>query len=153
MVSYFALALFAGIRPDWKHGERGRLQPKHIRMDTGVILVEPEVSKVKEKHAIKIQPNLNLWLENYPPARYLIIATRRFRDMWVHVREECKLSHNVLRHTYISMTVGSFRSVGDAALQAGNSESVIRKYYLDLVTTEEANRFWQIVPQGDHSVG
>ena len=68
--------------------------------------------------------------------------------MWVHVRKERKLSHNVLRHTYISMTVGSFRSVGDAALQAGNSESVIRKYYLDLVTTEEADRFWRIVPRG-----
>ena len=148
MVPYFALALFAGIRPDWKHGEMGRLKPKHIRMDTGVILIEPEVSKVKEKRAIKIQPNLSLWLEKYPPARYPIIPTRRFYYMWAHVRKERKLSHNVLRHTYISMTVGSFRSVGDAALQAGNSESVIRKYYLDLVTTEEADRFWRIVPQG-----
>ena len=153
MVPYYSLSLFAGIRPDWKHGEMSKLKPKHIHTDTGVILIEPDVSKVNDKRAIKIQPNLNLWLEKYPPARYPIIPTKRFRDMWVHVRKERKLSHNVLRHTYISMTVGSFRSVGDAALQAGNSESVIRKYYLDLVTTEEANRFWQIVPQGDHSIG
>ena len=62
--------------------------------------------------------------------------------MWARVRKERKVSHNVLRHTYISMTVESFRSVGDAALQAGNSESVIRKYYLDLVTKEEADHFW-----------
>ncbi len=61
--------------------------------------------------------------------------------MWVHVRKERKFTQNVLRHTYISMTVGSFRTTG-------NSESVIRKYYLDLVTTEEADRFWQIVPRG-----
>ncbi len=73
MVPYFALALFAGIRPDWKHGEMSKLKPKHIRMDTGVILIEPEVSKVKEKRAIKIQPNLSLWLEKYPPALYPII--------------------------------------------------------------------------------
>ena len=72
--------------------------------------------------------------------------------MWVHIRKERKLTPNVLRHTYISMTVGSFRSVGDAAIQAGNSESVVRKYYLDLVTTEEADRFWRIVPRGDESV-
>ncbi len=148
MVPYFALALFAGIRPDWKHGEMSKLKPKHIRMDIGVILIEPEVSKVKEKRAIKIQPNLSLWLEKYPPARYPIIPTRRFPDMWVHVRDKCKLTQNVLRHTYISMTVGSFRSVGDAAFQAGSSESVIRKYCLALVTTEGADRFWRIVPRG-----
>lgn len=45
------------------------------------------------------------------------------------------------------MTVGAFRSVGDAALQAGNSEAVIRKHYLDLKSVEEADRFWRIVPK------
>ena len=147
-VPYFALALFAGIRPDWEHGEMSKLKPKHIHRDTGVILIEPDVSKVNDKRSIKFQPNLSLWLENYPPAHYPIIQKRRFHDMWSHVRKEHKLSHNILRHTYISMTVGSFSSVGDAALQADSSESVIRKYYLDLVTIEEANRFWRIVPRG-----
>ena len=117
MVPYFSLALFAGIRPDCEHGEMGKLKPKHIRMDTGVILIEPVVSKVKEKRAIKIQPNLSLWLEKYPLASsYPIIPKRRFSDMWAHVRNERKLSQNVLRHTYISMTLGFFRSVEDAAL-------------------------------------
>ena len=37
------------------------------------------------------------------------------------------------------MTVGAFRSVGDAALQAGNSEAIIRKHYLDLKSVEEAD--------------
>ena len=46
------------------------------------------------------------------------------------------------------MTVGAFRSVGDAALQAGNSEAVIRKHYLDLKSIEEADAFWRIVPEG-----
>ena len=53
-----------------------------------------------------------------------------------------------MRHTYISMTVGAFRSVGDAALQAGNSEAIIRKHYLDLKSVEEADEFWRIVPAG-----
>ena len=84
-----------------------KLKPKHIHRDTGVILIEPDVSKVKDKRSVKIQPSRSLWLEKYPPGSYLTIPTRRFRDMWA----------NVLRHTYISMTVGSFRSVGDAAPQ------------------------------------
>ena len=54
-----------------------------------------------------------------------------------------------MRHTFISMTVGAFRSVGDASLQAGNSEAVIRKHYLDLKSVEEADVFWGIVPAGE----
>ena len=58
------------------------------------------------------------------------------------------LGHDVLRHTYVSMLVGAFRSVGDAALQAGNSEAIIRRYYLDLQSEEEADEFWRICPKG-----
>ena len=149
MVPYYALTLFAGIRPDWKDGEIKKLQAKDFRFDTGVILVEPEVSKVNEKRTIKIQPNLKRWLEQYPIEDYPILPTRRFRDLWVDVRKERKLTHDVMRHTFISMTVGAFRSVGDASLQAGNSEAVIRKHYLDLKSVEEADVFWGIVPAGE----
>jgi hypothetical protein len=148
MVPYYALALFAGVRPDWTDGEMAKLRPEHIRLDTGVILIEPEVSKVNEKRAIKIQPNLRAWLEKYPVTSYPILPVRRFRDMWLDVRKEWSLAHDVMRHTFISMTVGAFRSVGDAALQAGNSEAIIRRHYLDLKSVEEADRFWRIVPQG-----
>jgi len=146
MVPYFALALFAGIRPDWKDGELSKLKPEHIQLDTGVIRIEPEVSKVNESRQIKIQPNLRLWLEKYPPKKHPIIARRRFRDLREDIRKTWKLGHNVLRHTFISMTVGAFRSIGDAAIQAGDSEAIVRRHYLDLKTESEADRFWQIVP-------
>ena len=149
MVPYYALTLFAGIRPDWKDGEIKKLQAKDFRFDTGVILVEPEASKVNEKRTIKIQPNLQRWLQRYPIADFPIIPERRFRDLWVDVRKQRKLTHDVMRHTFISMTVGAFRSVGDASLQAGNSEAVIRKHYLDLKSVEEADAFWAIAPAGD----
>ena len=149
MVPYYALTLFAGIRPDWKDGEIKKLQAKDFRFDTGVIIIEPEASKVNEKRTIKMQPNLVKWLEKYPIEEYPIIPTRRFRDLWVDVREQRKLRHDVMRHTFISMTVGAFRSVGDASLQAGNSEAVIRKHYLDLKSVEEADAFWKIVPKGE----
>jgi hypothetical protein len=45
------------------------------------------------------------------------------------------------------MFVGKFRSMGDAALQAGNSEAIIRKHYLDLKSTKEADQFFGIVPR------
>lgn len=41
-----------------------------------------------------------------------------------------------MRHTFISKLVAKFRSIGEAALQAGNSETIIRKHYLDLKDAE-----------------
>jgi len=38
--------------------------------------------------------------------------------------------------------------MSDASLQAGISEAVIRKHYLDLKSVEEADVFWSIVPKG-----
>lgn len=148
LVPFFALTLFAGIRPDWKSGEISKIEPRDIDLTTGVIRVEPEASKVNEKRTIKIQPNLKLWLEKYPIDEFPPIPRGNIDRLLREVRTRFSIGHDVLRHTYISMTVGAFRSVGDASLQAGNSESVIRKHYLDLKSTEEADKFWQIVPTG-----
>jgi hypothetical protein len=50
------------------------------------------------------------------------------------------------------MFVAKFRSIGEAAIQAGNSEGIIRKHYLDLKTTTEAENFFGILPRhADHS--
>jgi len=62
LVPFAALCLFAGIRPDLYEGEISKLKPEHVRLDTGVIFIEPEVSKVRMKRAITIQPNLAAWL-------------------------------------------------------------------------------------------
>ncbi|NDV63345.1 hypothetical protein G0Q06_12845 [Puniceicoccales bacterium CK1056] len=148
LVPFFALALFAGIRPDWKDGEMGKLKPKDVDLKTDVIRIEPGVSKTNEKRIIKIQPNLRLWLEHYPVGQYPILPKKNPDRILRALRNQFSLGHDVLRHTFISMTVGTFRSVGDASLQAGNSEAVIRKHYLDLKSPEEADQFWRIVPKG-----
>jgi hypothetical protein len=62
-------------------------------------------------------------------------------------RKKFNLTHDILRHTFISMFVGKFRSIGEAALQAGNSESIIRKHYLDLKSVAESEAFFGIMPK------
>ena len=61
-VPYFALCLFAGIRPGVPHGEITKLKPEAIDLDSGVILISAEVSKVREPRKVVIQPNLAAWL-------------------------------------------------------------------------------------------
>lgn len=146
LVPYFALCLFAGVRPCFKTGEISKLRPESVRLDTGAIHIEPDVSKVKMKRVVTLQPNLAAWLSAYPLSRYPI---RPLNLPHLHraVFTKFVLSHDILRHTFISMFVAKFRSVGEAALQAGNSEDVIRKFYLDLKSPAEGERFFAIVPQ------
>jgi integrase len=147
LVPYFALCLFAGIRPCPVWGEMSRLRAEHIRLDIGVIHIEPEVSKVRRKRLVTIQPNLAVWLQAYPLDRFPI-RPKNVRRIRRKVFDEFELPHDVLRHTFISMHVAKFRSMGEAALQAGNSESIIYKHYLDLKSPAEAERFFSIVPSG-----
>src|SRR5665213_2951462 len=144
LVPYFALCLFAVIRPSQRDGEISKLLPEHIRLDTGVILIEPEVSKVRMKRQVTIQPNLAAWLKAYPfkPINACYIEYHRPK-----ITKRFALTHDVMRHTFISMFVAKYRSMGEAALQAGNSESIIRKHYLDLKSPADAEEFFGIRPK------
>ena len=144
-VPFFALALFAGIRPCVRSGEILKLKPESVRLDTGVIHIEPEVSKVRMKRNVTIQPNLAAWLTAYPLKKFPIIPANLQHER-ASIAKAFDLSHDIMRHTFISMHVAKFRSMGEAALQAGNSESIIRKHYLDLKTAAEAEAFFGIMP-------
>ena len=54
LVPFIALCLFAGIRPDLYEGEISKLEAKDVRLETGVILIEPHVSKVRMKRNVTI---------------------------------------------------------------------------------------------------
>jgi len=147
LATFYALCLFAGIRPCLRNGEIAKLKPEHIRLDDGTILITPEVSKVHEKRIITLQPNLAAWLRAYPLENHPIIPSKHIRNTRAEISKRFALTHDVLRHTFISMFVAKFRSLGEAALQAGNSETIIRKHYLDLKGKEEAEQFFGILPK------
>jgi integrase len=145
-VPFFALCLFAGIRPCLRTGEILRLQPASVKLDANMIRIDGEVSKVREPRNVAIQPNLAAWLRAYPLKKFPIIPAN-LQHIREKVAEKFPLAHDVMRHSFISFFVAKFRSIGEAALQAGNSESIIRKHYLDLKTTEEAEEFFGILPK------
>ena len=145
-VPFFALCLFGGIRPCLRTGEILRLQPVHVKLDANLIHIDGEVSKVREPRNITIQPNLAAWLRAYPLAQYPIIPAN-LQHIREKVAERFPLAHDIMRHTFISMFVAKFRSLGEAALQAGNSESIIRGHYLELKSAAEAEQFFGILPK------
>lgn len=145
-VPYFALCLFAGIRPGVPYGEISKFQPDAVKLNEGIIYISSTVSKVREPRKIEIQPNLAAWLRAYPLEKFPIILGN-FKKRRQKFAKKVGLTHDVLRHTFISMFVAKFRSLGEAALQAGNSEAIIRKHYLDLKSKEEAEKFFNILPK------
>jgi len=145
LVPFFALCLFAGIRPCLESGEIFRLKPEHVRLEDGVIAIDGAVSKVGEPRKVTIQPNLAAWLRAYPLKQFPIVFPnpQRYRARFA---KKFALSNDIMRHTFLSMFISRFRSFGEAALQAGNSEAIIRKHYLDLKDASEAERFFSILP-------
>ena len=151
LVPYFSLALFAGVRPAINEGELVRIgqitdNTRIVDLKTGVIRITPEIAKTKDVRQISIQPNLVKWLQRYPLKDYPILPANAYDEV-TEVRKKFTLGHDVLRHTFISMHVCQFRSMADTALQAGNSESMIKKHYLNLVAPDDAKKFWAIVPK------
>jgi hypothetical protein len=151
LVPYFALACFAGIRPSVRDGELAKI---HAMPDTrriidpalGVIRITPGIAKTDDLRQITIQPNLAAWLARYPLKDYpLMVANMDFHVALV--RKQFGLGHDVLRHTFVSAHVAKFKSIGATALEAGNSERVIKKHYLNSMTQAEAAAFWAIAPQ------
>ena len=142
----FALAYFAGIRPSRDDSELTKLaahETDYINLKTGQIFIPAQFSKTKNDRRITITDNLRAWLEAY---RDFPIIPKNYSTPLTKIRTHFDLQRDETRHSYISYHVALHRSVGDAALQAGNSETIVRKHYLKLHTKEEGSDFFSIVP-------
>ena len=153
LVQYFALALFAGIRPQAPGGELGKITQMRegasclIDFQNKVIRIPPEVSKTSEYGTINIQPNLAEWLKRYAKKQSPIVMPN-FDKRLKAIRKEFALGHDLLRHTFITFQVARIKSVGATSLQASDSEAIVRRHYLRMVMENEAKQFWGIKPDG-----
>jgi len=141
MVYPFALLYFAGIRPEELKRMKGR-EKELINLKTGTITIPANVSKTRHERQIAISHNLTAWLKAFPGEAYPTNADRLAKM----VRKHFKLSHDEARHSFISYHVALNRSIGDAALQAGNSEAIVKRHYLNTHSREEGDEFFRIVP-------
>ena len=141
LVPYFALALFAGVRPG---GELEKLaeHPELVDLSNKVVRITPAISKTGKPRQPRVRENLLRWLTHFPGE---ILPLNHDRELKA-VRKRFRLSHDVLRHTFISMHVARFKSFADAALESGNSEKIIRDRYHNVVAPEDAKAFWRICP-------
>jgi hypothetical protein len=122
-----------------------------VDVPLGAVRITPAIAKTGAIRQVKMRPNLTAWLRAYPLATHPLVMPN-MSAMLTGIREKFLLGPDVLRHTFISMHVARFKSMGEAALEAGNSEAIIKRHYLNLVSEAEADQFWSIMPRESRSV-
>lgn len=145
---WLTLGAWAGIRTDELYRPNHPLQWGDIDIPAGIITIRPETSKVSRRRIIPILPPLAAALRAIGPAVGRIAPADREptkRQLRIVGEPIGGWRRNALRHsflTYRSAIVGT----GQAALEAGNSEAITRRNYLD-ATTQDVAREWFDVPQ------
>lgn len=145
MLRYYALTYFAGIRPTEAQRMNGR-DKELINLKTRTITIPAGISKTRHERHVHISDNLAAWLE---ATEGRSITPPNFRRMLEVSKKHFGQTHDEARHSFISYHVALYRSIGDAALQAGNSESIVKRHYLNLHPREEGEEFFRIVPDPD----
>ncbi|MGE9268186.1 MAG: hypothetical protein ACQKBY_08815 [Verrucomicrobiales bacterium] len=146
LVKWFALAYFAGIRPSTDQGELAKLSEREkelINLSTGRIMITAEMAKTKDSRPIRISDNLKVWLQAYEEFPIMPV---NFKNDYRQVRKKFSLQSDETRHSFISYHIALHRSIGDTAQEAGNSERMIKKHYLDHRPQEQGRDFFSIVP-------
>lgn len=150
-VTIFALALFAGIRPDRDDGEMAKLADavrrgeaiKIFRGDS--MFLTADMTKDGRPRRVPLPDNLRSWLQQYPATEESLRGGTR--SEYASIRAKWKIPHDGLRHTSIS-ACAALHGVTEAAMRHGNSEKICRDHYLSLFSEDEATSFFQIQPAG-----
>jgi integrase len=162
-VPCLALAAFAGLRS----AEIERLHWSDVREK--FIHVQAEGAKTGMRRLVPIAPNLEAWLSPYRRKTGMLWTPKRKGDdsfykaqMAVAGATEVKGDKrrgiapmpavkwlkNALRHSFISYRMAQSQNANQTALEAGNSVQICFSNYRELVTPEDAARWFNIFPEG-----
>ena len=145
-----AIQAFCGVR----NAETLRLNWRDIDMARGFVHVAAEAAKGARRRLVEMSPNLKEWLLPY--------ANRASGKLWswkhVEYYRELKSARakagieqwpsNALRHSYASYHLAFHQNAAALALQMGHtSQAMIFSNYREVVTPDEAQRYWMISPR------
>jgi integrase len=146
-LAWFALSTFVGLRPE----EAEQTTWKDINFKEGWVKVEAQTTKVRQRRVVYPLPMAMKWLQRAQKLKSdLPLDPQARRRHGKLLREVLGWKHwkkDVTRHTAASMWLATCGSTATVATALGNSESILRKNYMALVTKTEAQAFWQLLPR------
>ena len=125
------LMLYAGIRPH----EVARLRWADVRQKSGVICIAPRHSKTGGARHVTIHPPLAKLLSGIPPQRgTALICPPNWQQHWAELHKQARLcpwQPDVLRHTFATHHLATFRSYAELQLEMGHrSAELLRTRYV-----------------------
>jgi len=138
MAPYFALALFAGIRPD----EIKKLPPAKIGRE--YITIDGAIAKKKRRRTIPIQSNLRAWLDAYPPKGRVIFYSRRAFNK---IRDKLGFwKGDICRHSFGTYLFEMTKDTPGITAMMGNSARVFEDAYRALAAPGSGKKYFSIRP-------
>lgn len=148
LVPFLAIGAFAGLRSS----EICRLDWKQIGVGNGkyIEVKARDARKTKQRRLVPISDNLRAWLQSCQKSQGKIwpYIHQYLYELMENVTEASKIAwkQNALRHSYISYRMAEAQDAAKVSLEAGNSPQMIFSNYRELVTPEEAARWFSIKP-------
>jgi integrase len=137
---YLALASFTGART----AELLRLHWAHIDQAAGVIRLPREVTKTKRKRQVPILPNLREWLAPFQGRTGRVFTSEKAADRTIAFVKSKGLDwpDNWARHSFGSYRATITKSIGQVAMELGNSETIVKRHYFDAFASEKDALDW-----------
>ena len=142
---YIVLGAFAGIRT----AEQKRLRwEKHVNWDTGYFDLSGNVTKKKLRRLIPILPVAAKWLAPYKNRTGFIVEETHPERYPTEIlrKHELDWRHNGLRDAFGSNRSAILKNLNEVAMEMGNSPQMIIESYREVVTEEQASKFWNLTP-------
>ena len=144
-LAWFALSALAVLCPH----EAQRTTWDSINTDEGWIRVEAQTSKVRQRRGVyPPKPALD-WLRaardlGAPLPLAMRLCEHELR-LLKHALGWPKWKQDVTRHSAATYMLATSASAAAVATSLGNSETILKRHYLALVTRADAQTFWKTV--------
>ncbi len=139
LVPYYAVGLFAGVRP------QELLQIQRADFKNGYIFISEKVAKTGDARSVPVMPNLGAWLARFPfpAAGFNATQVKRFR-----ASAGLRLPQDVLRHSYATYLYELKKDAAFVASTMGHAgTAVFFSNYRALAAPGDGERFFSILPR------
>ena len=158
VVPSLVISAFAGIRD----AEVGRMTWRHVDLVGGYIKIGSDIAKIPSRRLVPVSENLRAWLAPYARKVGAIQPVRRtFYKLVVAARKAAvaqlalvgdeapnlkRWPHNALRHSFSSYRLALVANAPQVAEEGGHSVQTMKKHYRELVTPNEAAKWFAVMP-------